>query len=68
MNPSPNAPNLSMARAYAGTVMLEGTTLSEGRGTTCPLEMFGAPDITAAAVLLRDALPRTAMAAGLRAA
>ena len=51
VNPSPNAPNLSMARAYAGTVMLEGTTLSEGRGTTRPLEMFGAPDITAAAVL-----------------
>jgi uncharacterized protein YbbC (DUF1343 family) len=34
-----------MARAYAGTVMLEGTTLSEGRGTTRPLEVFGAPDI-----------------------
>lgn len=45
VNPSPNAPNLSMARCYAGTVMLEGTTLSEGRGTTRPLEMFGAPDI-----------------------
>jgi uncharacterized protein YbbC (DUF1343 family) len=45
VNPSPNAPNLSMARCYAGTVMLEGTTLSEGRGTTRPLELFGAPDI-----------------------
>ena len=45
INPSPNAPNLWMARAYAGTVMLEGTTLSEGRGTTRPLEVFGAPDI-----------------------
>jgi uncharacterized protein YbbC (DUF1343 family) len=45
VNPSPNAPNLSMSRAYAGTVMLEGTTLSEGRGTTRPLELFGAPDI-----------------------
>jgi uncharacterized protein YbbC (DUF1343 family) len=43
INPSPNAPNLSMARCYAGTVMLEGTTLSEGRGTTRPLELFGAP-------------------------
>ena len=53
VNPSPNAPNLSMARAYAGTVMLEGTTLSEGRGTTRPLEVFGAPDLDAAA-LLRD--------------
>jgi uncharacterized protein YbbC (DUF1343 family) len=51
VNPSPNAPNLSMARAYAGTVMLEGTTLSEGRGTTRPLELFGAPDIDARAVL-----------------
>lgn len=51
INPSPNAPNLSMARAYAGTVMLEGTTLSEGRGTTRPLELFGAPDIDARAVL-----------------
>ncbi|HPZ56998.1 MAG TPA: DUF1343 domain-containing protein, partial [Ottowia sp.] len=45
VNPSPNAANLSMARAYAGTVMLEGTTLSEGRGTTRPLELFGAPDV-----------------------
>ena len=45
INPSPNAPNLWMARCYAGTVMLEGTTLSEGRGTTRPLELFGAPDI-----------------------
>ena len=52
INPSPNAANLNMARAYAGTVMLEGTTLSEGRGTTRPLEvLFGAPDVDAAAVL-----------------
>ena len=50
INPSPNAPNLSMARCYAGTVMLEGTTLSEGRGTTRPLEVFGAPDIDAIAL------------------
>ena len=47
VNPSPNAPNLWMARCYAGTVMLEGTTLSEGRGTTRPLELFGAPDLDA---------------------
>jgi len=49
VNPSPNAPNLGMARCYPGTVMLEGTTLSEGRGTTRPLELFGAPglDVTA---------------------
>ena len=51
INPSPNAPNLWMARAYAGTVLLEGTTLSEGRGTTRPLELFGAPDIDAKAVI-----------------
>jgi uncharacterized protein YbbC (DUF1343 family) len=51
INPSPNAANLNMARAYAGTVMLEGTTLSEGRGTTRPLEvLFGAPDVDAKAV------------------
>ncbi len=51
VNPSPNAANFNMARAYAGTVMLEGTTLSEGRGTTRPLEMFGAPGLDARAVL-----------------
>jgi len=51
INPSPNAANLWMARAYAGTVMLEGTTLSEGRGTTRPLELFGAPDLDARALL-----------------
>jgi len=51
INPSPNAPNLNMARAYAGTVMVEGATLSEGRGTTRPLELFGAPDIDARAVI-----------------
>jgi uncharacterized protein YbbC (DUF1343 family) len=51
VNPSPNAPNLWMARAYAGTVMLEGATLSEGRGTTRPLELFGAPDIDAQRII-----------------
>ena len=51
VNPSPNAPNLTMARCYAGTVMLEGTTLSEGRGTTRPLELFGAPDLDAPALI-----------------
>lgn len=40
-----------MARCYASTVMLEGATLSEGRGTTRPLELFGAPDIDARAVI-----------------
>jgi uncharacterized protein YbbC (DUF1343 family) len=51
VNPSPNAPTLSMARCYPGTVMLEGTTLSEGRGTTRPLEGFGAPDLNGTAIL-----------------
>lgn len=52
INPSPNAASLNMARAYAGTVMIEGATLSEGRGTTRPLEiLFGAPDVDAGAVL-----------------
>lgn len=60
INPSPNAPNLWMARAYAGTVMLEGATLSEGRGTTRPLELFGAPDIDARRVIgeMRSLAPR----------
>jgi uncharacterized protein YbbC (DUF1343 family) len=60
VNPSPNAANLNMARAYAGTVMLEGANLSEGRGTTRPLELFGAPDIDARAVLteMRTLEPR----------
>jgi uncharacterized protein YbbC (DUF1343 family) len=51
INPSPNAPTLWMARCYPGTVMLEGTTLSEGRGTTRPLELFGAPDLDSTAIV-----------------
>lgn len=51
VNPSPNAASLSMARAYAGTVMVEGTTLSEGRGTTRPLEMQGAPELRMGEIL-----------------
>jgi uncharacterized protein YbbC (DUF1343 family) len=51
VNPSPNSPNISMARCYPGTVMLEGTMLSEGRGTTRPLELFGAPDLDPQALL-----------------
>ena len=68
INPSPNAPNLWMARAYPGTVMLEGTTLSEGRGTTRPLELFGAPDIDAAAMLagMRWLAPDWLAGCGLR--
>jgi len=51
VNPSPNAPGLCMARCFAGTVMLEGTTLSEGRGTTRPLEVLGAPELDTAALV-----------------
>jgi uncharacterized protein YbbC (DUF1343 family) len=53
VNPSPNAPNLWMARCYPGSVLLEGTTLSEGRGTTRPLELLGAPDVDARELLAR---------------
>ena len=68
VNPSPNAPNLNMARCYAGTVMLEGATLSEGRGTTRPLEIFGAPDIDARAVIqvMRETAPQWLEACILR--
>lgn len=45
VNPSPNAASLNMARAYPGTVLIEGTTLSEGRGTTRALEIIGASDL-----------------------
>ncbi|HKT74330.1 MAG TPA: DUF1343 domain-containing protein [Steroidobacteraceae bacterium] len=51
VNPSPNAPNLWMARCYPGSVMLEGATLSEGRGTTRPLEVLGAPDLDVRALV-----------------
>ena len=60
INPSPNAASVNMARCYAGTVMIEGATLSEGRGTTRPLEvLFGAPDVDAKGVwkLMRQMAP-----------
>ena len=59
VNPSPNAPSLWMARCYPGTVLLEGTTLSEGRGTTRPLELFGAPDLEVRTLLatMRELAP-----------
>ena len=41
--PSPNLPTLEGAVVYPGQVLLEGTNLSEGRGTTRPFELFGAP-------------------------
>jgi uncharacterized protein YbbC (DUF1343 family) len=45
--PSPNLPTLSSAIVYPGTVLIEGTNISEGRGTTIPFELFGAPFINA---------------------
>lgn len=45
LQPSPNMPSLVTARCYPGTVMLEGTTLSEARGTTRPLSQLGHPDV-----------------------
>ena len=53
VNPSPNASSLNMARCFPGTVLLEGTTLSEGRGTTVPLEIMGAPEIDTFRLLQR---------------
>jgi uncharacterized protein YbbC (DUF1343 family) len=41
--PSPNLPTLDSCTVYPGMVLLEGTNLSEGRGTTRPFELFGAP-------------------------
>jgi len=43
--PSPNMPTLDTAIVYPGCVLLEGTTVSEGRGTTRPFEILGAPYI-----------------------
>ncbi len=45
--PSPNMPTLDTATVYPGQCLLEGTNLSEGRGTTRPFEFFGAPWIDA---------------------
>ena len=55
VNPSPNASSLNMTRCFPGTVLFEGTTLSEGRGTTAPLEIIGAPDIDFDLILRRMA-------------
>ncbi|HEY9230692.1 MAG TPA: DUF1343 domain-containing protein [Blastocatellia bacterium] len=43
--PSPNIPTLDTATVYPGMVMVEGTMVSEGRGTTRPFEIIGAPDV-----------------------
>jgi uncharacterized protein YbbC (DUF1343 family) len=53
VNPSPNAATVSMARAFPGTVLIEGTNLSEGRGTTRPLETLGAVGLDMDRILTR---------------
>ena len=51
--PSPNIPTFETALAYIGTCIFEGTNVSEGRGTTKPFEMIGAPFIDAQKLLSR---------------
>ncbi len=52
--PSPNLPSFNSALLYSGTCLFEGTNLSEGRGTTLPFELIGAPYITQPALLADD--------------
>ncbi|MCB9332054.1 MAG: DUF1343 domain-containing protein [Lewinellaceae bacterium] len=49
--PSPNMPHIKTAQVFPATVVLEGTNLSEGRGTTRPFELFGHPDLQPHALL-----------------
>lgn len=51
--PSPNMPTTNTARVYGATCLLEGTNCSEGRGTTLPFEVFGAPWVDAYALAER---------------
>lgn len=51
--PSPNMPTLETAIVYPGTVLFEGTMVSEGRGTTRPFELIGAPYLDANALAAR---------------
>jgi uncharacterized protein YbbC (DUF1343 family) len=51
--PSPNMPTVQTAMVYPGTVLLEGLNLSEGRGTTIPFELFGAPFINTEKLIRR---------------
>ncbi len=63
VNPSPNIPTPDTALVYPGQVLLEGTNLSEGRGTTKPFECFGAPYIDPH--LLKKELERRGLAGGI---
>ena len=65
--PSPNIPTLDSAIVYPGTVLFEGTNVSEGRGTTRPFELVGAPWVAAerfAAALNRPRAARRPFPAG----
>ena len=66
VNPSPNAATLSMARCFPGTVLIEGTKLSEGRGTTRPLETLGGPDLDMNRILTSMARMKSEWLAGCR--
>jgi uncharacterized protein YbbC (DUF1343 family) len=63
--PSPNLPALDSAVVYPGQVALEGTNLSEGRGTTRPFEFFGAPYLEPQAVAAELVRRGAAHAAGM---
>ena len=54
--PSPNMPTLSAALIYPGMCLLEGTNISEGRGTTRPFEIFGAPFLDTEKFLKHEAI------------
>lgn len=68
VNPSPNIPRLSSVRPFAGTVLTEGTSLSEGRGTTRSLEQFGSPNFPTDQVIktLQSKYPKWILGCRLR--
>ena len=53
INPSPNLPSVTASLIYIGTCLVEATNVSEGRGTTRPFELVGAPFIDAVALAER---------------
>lgn len=67
INPSPNAASLNMARVFPGSVLIEGCNLSEGRGTTRPLECVGFPGMNSIRVLQRMELLAPTIHDGVRA-
>lgn len=69
VNPSPNIPLVTTCRSFSGTVLIEGTWLSEGRGTTRPLEVIGAPRMNGLKILnqIESMAPELLKGARLRA-